>query len=51
MTATTVDLELELAPRTLPPCMVEDDYETPCPMTGKNNCPSDPKEQAKCPQC
>ena len=23
----------------------------PCPMTGEDRCPSDPKQQAKCPQC
>lgn len=33
------------------PCSVDSDWETPCPMTDRNQCPSDPAEQAKCPQC
>lgn len=47
MTAPTID-----APeRIYLPCSVDSDWETPCPMTGKNQCPSDPKQQEKCPQC
>jgi hypothetical protein len=50
MTAPTIEAP-EQSACILLPCGVDSDWETPCPMTGKNHCPSDPKEQAKCPQC
>jgi len=51
MTAPTIDLEVEQPARTLPPCMVDDDWETPCPMTGRNSCPTDQATIDKCTQC
>lgn len=51
MTAPTIDAP-ELKPtRILLPCGVDSDWETPCPMTGRNECPTDPAKQAQCPQC
>jgi len=37
----------------LRPCQAGPDtsWETPCPVTGKNACPSDAAAQAACPQC
>jgi hypothetical protein len=51
MTAPTITPELEQPARIFLPCSVDSDWETPCPMTGTNSCPSDPAKQAKCPQC
>jgi hypothetical protein len=51
MTAPTIEAPAEHVDLKLLPCMVDSDWETPCPMTGKNHCPSDPKQQDKCPQC
>lgn len=48
MTAPTIDAPEQ---RIYLPCSVDSDWETPCPMTGTNSCPSDPAKQAKCPQC
>lgn len=51
----TVTLAVEIVdiePATVRPCeMVDESWETPCPMTGTNACPSDPAKQAKCSQC
>jgi len=38
--------------RTCPIVASEESWDRgPCPMTGQNECPSDPEKQAKCPQC
>lgn len=36
--------------RALLPCIAGDE-ELICPMTGKNECPTNRDEQAKCPSC
>ncbi len=51
MTAPTIDAPVEPAELRLLPCMVDSDWETPCPMTGRNSCPSDQATRDKCTQC
>lgn len=52
MTCTIELLKVNAEP--VRPCEIAegDDWERgPCPMTGRNECPSDAATQAKCPQC
>lgn len=51
MTAPTITPELDQPARVLPPCMVDSDWETPCPMTGRDECPTDQATIDKCTQC
>lgn len=51
MTAPTIEAPTAEPTGLLLPCMVDSDWETPCPMTGRNECPTDQKTIDKCTQC